>query len=162
MNDPDAEFKEFIFNVFKSLGFDTLIGKVVSILFLEPREVSMEELAEKTGYSLSSISTKTKMLVESGAAQRVKKPGSKKIYFHMENDVKKLMLGKFDVMFRVYLNPAIENLPGIIKRYKENTKGTKNQAQRDKLKNIENYHRDIVLISRLFQKFIDDVKKLEN
>lgn len=160
MEQPDQEIQNFIYGIFKSFGFDSVLSKIVSILFIEPEEVSLEELSRQTGYSLSSISTKMKLLTSVGSVERIKKPGSKKVYFYMDNDMKKIMTKKIDVTFDLYLNPVRDKLPALIKEYKENTKGSRDEKDKKKIKILEDYHKDMMGIRLLLEKFKQDMQKL--
>ena len=89
MEDLDEEVIEFFTNMGKAFGWDELPSKVVAVLHLETEPMPMEEIAKKTGYSLSSISNVMKMLEGFGMVNRVKKPNSRKAYFIHEYDLGK-------------------------------------------------------------------------
>ena len=83
MDELEKEWMAAFNKIAKSFGLDDLSSKVVSVLYLEPEEVPMEDLAKKTGYSLASISNTMRVLGNMGFVQRIKKPGTKKIYFQI-------------------------------------------------------------------------------
>lgn len=158
--DPDQEVKDFIFNVFRSLGFDSVLARTVGVLFIEPEEVSMEDLAKQTGYSISSISTKMKLLANTGSIQRIKKPGSKRVYFYMEKDIKKIMLKKINALSEAYFDPAKEKLPQIIDSYKKSIRKSKDANMKEKLRIVESYSKDIETVSNMIRRFRDELKSL--
>ncbi len=160
MTDPDQEFHDFMYGIFKYFGLDSIPSRVVGILFLEPGEVSLDELSKRTGYSLSSISTKMKILTNSGAVTRIKKPGSKKVYYYMDKDITRIMIAKMKVASEVYLNPAKEKLPKILKNYKENTKNKKDEHTKAKQKIIEDYYGDILRVEGLMEKMLKELQKI--
>ncbi|MFH1125899.1 MAG: hypothetical protein V1703_02135, partial [Candidatus Altiarchaeota archaeon] len=62
MSELRKEIIEFGTGMFESFGLDNLTAKLLVTLYFSPKERSMEELAEETGYSLSSVSNKLKVL----------------------------------------------------------------------------------------------------
>ena len=77
MQNIDQEFVEFFSRLLRSIGLDDLSSKIVAILYIEDREISMEEIAKMTGYSLASISNKMKLLETLAMVQRINRPGTK-------------------------------------------------------------------------------------
>ncbi|NJE27111.1 MarR family transcriptional regulator, partial [Thermococcus sp. MV5] len=51
------------------------------VLFLAKEPMSLGEIAERTGYSLSHVSTALKAMESLGFVVRIKKPGDKKAYY---------------------------------------------------------------------------------
>ena len=106
MSAIDLEFTKFCMVSSKGYGLDNLSAKLSSILYLEPIEISIEELAKRTGYSLASISNKMKILESFGMVRRVKNPGSKKLYYYMEKDLVKLTRMHFEKIYTSEIIPA--------------------------------------------------------
>ena len=68
---------------------DSSLAILLAVLYLEPNEISMEDLAKKTGYSLASISIKLKSLEYFFMVKKYTKPKSKRVYVYMEKDFTK-------------------------------------------------------------------------
>jgi len=51
------------------------------VLFFEDEPLSLGKIAERTGYSLSHVSTALKLLENIGLVKRIKKPGDKRAYY---------------------------------------------------------------------------------
>jgi len=79
------EAKRIVMNHFASaarrFGFNELYGYIYGVLFLAREPMSLSEIAEATGYSLSHISSALKFMERIGLVVRIKKPGDKKAYF---------------------------------------------------------------------------------
>lgn len=71
-------------DIYKTYGEDDLSASILALLYYEEEELTMEEIADMTGYSLSSISLKMKELMPLWGIKRKKKPGSRKTYFSLE------------------------------------------------------------------------------
>ena len=63
---PKEDFVELLTEVNRRKGLDELTSRIIGILFIEPYEVSLDELSERTGYSMSAVSTAMKLLLGSG------------------------------------------------------------------------------------------------
>lgn len=83
MNNIVEEIKQ----IFIEQGLDPLSAKLLSILWLEPKEISVEELAKKANYSLSSLSLKLKHLEKNWSIKRIKHRDSRKTFLYMEKDL---------------------------------------------------------------------------
>jgi len=90
-NSPRDEFIEMMVEIQRAKGLDELSSKLIGIMFIEPNEITLNELSEITGYSLSAISTSMKFLERTGLVKRFKKPGSRKLYFYMGKDMPSML-----------------------------------------------------------------------
>jgi len=138
-------------------GNDAVCARLVSLIFLSPEEVSMESLVSSTGYSPSTICNKTRMLVEAGVLKKVGKPGTKKIFFSMEKDMKKVILGAFRKILKVKVAPIKDGLPERIAEYKKYIKKSDKDSM-EKLKIVENYLMDINVIEKKMAEFIKSLE----
>lgn len=157
LNELDKGFVEMYQKAGRAYGMDSLVTKMYGILYLEPEEVSLEDLAKKTGYSLASVSNKVKVLERAGLASRVKKPGSKKVFFFMEKDLMKLikgsMLSNEQNMVKLYK----ESLPGIIENYEQKAK---TEDEKKKLKIIKDFHRQIIKLEEMMRIMREKIDKM--
>ncbi|MBM3200077.1 hypothetical protein FJZ53_03995 [Candidatus Woesearchaeota archaeon] len=157
MEKIDQEFVELMKHLVKIQGADDLTALITAKVFLEPSEVAMDDIAKDTGYSLASISNKTKLFEQAGIFKRVTKPGTKKVFFYMEKDVSKMIMNMFLTKVQV-ITIAKNKLPDIIKKYKAQSKTEKDKQ---KLKIIEHYYNDILKFDTIIQEFILKLAKLE-
>ncbi len=155
MEELDKDVMGFLSTLMKSYGLNDLPAKVTGALYIETEDVSMDYVARKTGYSLASISNTMKMLETMGVVQRIKKPGTKKVFFYMEKDLIRLNVMKINAMQNNFIKPAKETLPRIIKKYKNKVKDNKSKQ---KLRIIENYYTQLLQFEGILGEFI---KKLE-
>ena len=65
-------------------GFDRVVGRVISILMIEGIPLSQQELADKTGYSIPTISKTLKSLTSLGSVRRTKKPGKRLTLYYVD------------------------------------------------------------------------------
>lgn len=152
------EFIELMAHNFKQNGFDDCTSKIVGALYIEPKEISLETVSDKTGYSLSAVSTAMKLLVSMGMIKRIKKPHSRKVYFFMEKDMVACMLDHMKKNYELSLLMSKEALPKIIDKYKMKMQ----ESSDEELKIIEQYYDQIVAFEDVMKNFIDALENLQN
>ena len=135
----------------KVYGFDELSSKLFGILFIEPNEIALDELAKKTGYSLSAVSTAMKYVEITGIVKRSRKPKSRKVYFYMEKDMQGITPQMLRRKYENMILPSKTRLPKIIEKYK--VEESKNSEE--ELEIIENYYRVILVSEQIVKEAIE-------
>jgi len=148
---PKNEFIELIAENSKVNGLDELSSKIIGILFIEPEEVALDELANRTGYSLSAVSTALKFIERAGIVKRTKKPKSRKVYFYMEKDMLAISLQITRRKYEKIILPSKQKLPKIIEKYKQES--TKESGE--ELGIVENYYKEILFFEQILKEFIE-------
>ncbi len=153
METIDQQFIEFYQSIGKSQGFnDNLLTTIMAILFLEPKDIAMDELATKTGYSLASISNKVKMLEATGFVKRTSKPGTRKVFLYAEKDFLKVFKQALIKEQENVITFAKTRLPEIIKQNKS--------ADKQKTKMIENYYDQMLKLEKAIKHFTLEIDKI--
>lgn len=156
-NELDKEFIEFYQTIGRLQGIDTPLSTIVAVLYLEPKEISMEDLAKKTGYSLASISNKIKMLEPIGFVKRIRKPGTKKVFLYMDKNFLNIWKKSLIMKQESVINLAKEKIPEIIKKHK----GKKlSEEQKNKLKLLENYYNQMKKFEIVVQEMLKKLNEL--
>jgi len=158
-NPAKDEFIELLTTNGKVKGLDELTSRLNAILYIETNPVSLEELAKRTGYSLSAVSTAMKFMERVGLTQRMKKPGSRKVYFYMKKDMMAMFLDALKKQQDKIVTPSIEKLPGIIDRYKLD----KSEESEIELETVKKYYKQVNTYEKILKKMIgmlEVVKKL--
>jgi len=65
-------------------GFNRMLGRVIFTLLMEEGPLSQQGLAEKTGYSIPTISRALNTLVSLGTGRRTRMPGSRLTLYYVE------------------------------------------------------------------------------
>jgi len=151
------EFIEFMAENVRINGLDNLSATVLSTLFLESTELSLEEISKKTGYSLSAVCTSANTLEHSGMVVRVKKPKTKKVYIYMEKSLIDMLLKMLEKKHELIIGRCKQQLPKMIERYKQLK--TKNDKQ--ELQIITQYYEDVLATEELLKEFIYKISKLK-
>ena len=157
MDGIDKELVEYFSSIGKGFGMHDLMLKIFAVLFIEPDEIAMEDIAKKTGYSLASISNTMKMLESIGFVERRKRPKSKKVYFYMGKDIIRWNISKIIYASQNMINPAKERLPGIIKEYKGKAK---NEKDKKKISIVQDYYDQILVFEKIIDGWKNDLEKI--
>jgi DNA-binding transcriptional regulator GbsR (MarR family) len=155
MDELDKELLEFWQAATSLQGLEASTGTIFGVLFMEPSEISMEDLAKKTGYSLASICNKIKMLEPGGMVKRIRHPHTKKVFLYAEKDFSKMLSSYLLMKQKTVIKLGKDKLPELIKKYKNKKLS---EEQRKKLMIMEHYYHDLLQ----FEVMVDQmIKKLE-
>ena len=150
---PKEEFKKAIYNSFRSLGIDDFPAKLMSVLQSEPDEISLGELSEMTGYSLSALSTTLKAMEENNMVKRFKKPKSRKVYVYMDKDLVTLYTELQKKRFNQSLLPFIQTLPRIIQKYRDK------EEFKSEIEMLEDFKDQLLFLEEETSKHIGELEK---
>ncbi len=155
--DASKDFVELLQDTVKGLGLDPALGAIYGEIYLEPGEISLEELSGKTGYSLASISGKAQALESIGYITRVRHPGTKKVFFRAEKDIIKLFREVFLKKQQFKIEMVKNRLPGIISECK---KTARSLQDKERLKILENYYQQMLKAEKLMEKMREGLDSL--
>ena len=68
-------------------GFTRIGGRIFGYLLLQPGDCSLDDMAEALGVSKASISTDARRLEQFGLLQRTTRPGDRRDYYSISEDV---------------------------------------------------------------------------
>jgi len=158
MDNLSKDFLEFFQTATGLQGIDASIGTILGVLFMEPEEISMKELAEKTGYSLASICNKIKILEPSGIVKRIRHPHTKKAFLCMEKDMSQIIKSLLLTKQKSVIALGKEKLPELIKKYR-NEKLT--DEQKKKLMIMEHYYHDLLKFELMINHMVKKLEELD-
>lgn len=158
MNDIESQIYETGIEIFRGYGVDELTARILSILNFEPDDISMEEIAGRTGYSLASISLKMKNIEDFWGIKRIQKPGSRKVYFRMEKNLLDAFTLQVKNGYEAELNIARKKIAPLIDRYR---KEASTEEEKKRLAIFENYQQQITSFEELISFIYRKVEQME-
>jgi DNA-binding transcriptional regulator GbsR (MarR family) len=78
--------------VFETDGLPRSAGRILGLLFISPDPLSLDELADALQLSKGSASSSTRLLERLGPIERVTRPGDRKDYYRVAEDVHSKLL----------------------------------------------------------------------
>ena len=158
MSDIEKNMAEIGNEIFRGYGVDNLTASILSTLYFEPEEMSMEELATKTGYSLASISLKIRTIENNWGIQRIKKPGSRKVYFYMEKDLLDLYVEQMKKGYEHELKVANKKVLPLIEEYRKEAVA---DEQTKRLQLFETYYKSLNDFSKIVDHVIEKIDEIK-
>jgi DNA-binding transcriptional regulator GbsR (MarR family) len=157
------ELNRKIIALFKEMGRgqgleDNLLIEIFARLYIEPEPIAMDDLAEKTGYSLASISNKIKMLGHIAGIKKIKKPGSKKIYLYMDKNFLDIWETALIKKQEYVINKVKEKLPSILKEFKEKAK---TPGDEKKLENLKSYYDQTLKLEKIINVMVKEINNIK-
>lgn len=142
------EIERKIFNTFgevaKSIGFSPVHGNIIAALLVGGSSLSLQDLAKKTGYSLSMVSLSLDLLEILGIIKKVKKPTDRKLYIELGSDL-------LDSLKRILLMRIRKNISDSLSEFEQSKKRLeklRGENKGDVLKAINTLERQITRLKR--------------
>lgn len=90
----DAKIEQIekkIFSTFgevaSAIGYSPLHGQIIAVLLVKGKPMSLQDIAQETGYSSSMISLSLDLLEVLGVVKTIKKAGDRKLYVELSGDL---------------------------------------------------------------------------
>ncbi|MDP7492754.1 MAG: winged helix-turn-helix transcriptional regulator [Candidatus Undinarchaeales archaeon] len=153
----DEEFHQLFVDVTTSFGLPAAPGRIMAELFLVEGPVTMQELSEKTGYSLPTLSRNVRALDGMGIVRRDKRPGSKKSYISIRSKkLLEIMMNIMRIGYEREVKVMLRDLPRIRKGYlaveerldEEGATAEEREALRKRLEIVDGMEKDYQLMER--------------
>ena len=157
MTTPIQIYKETIARVERAKGINTATAKIVAEIFSTPKEISLEELSTRTGYSLATVSNTIKFLEPIGVILRLKQPGSKRIYVRADRDFLSVLVKNMNRTHDIALRPLKQTLPELIKEQRQLIRQAKDEKTRQQLKAEQTIMQEHLQQVQLAEELIDHV-----
>ena len=142
------DIKKSIYSAFSdiasSIGYSDMHGRIIAALLTNNNRLSLQELAEETGYSLSTISLSLDFLELLGMIKKAKNVGDRKLYVELQGD----LLEGLKRAFVLNLQKNIGSALGDFKGYREELKSSDDANSKKVMKTLD--------------KLEGEIKRLEN
>ncbi len=86
LSDSLQQFIESMGVFFERYGISRIGGRMLGLLMVAERELSLDEIVNALGVSRASVSTNARMLILYGMAQLVTRPGNRRDYYRLTPD----------------------------------------------------------------------------
>ena len=131
-------------NVASSIGYSEVNGRIIALLLVEQKQLSIQEVAKKAGYSLSSISLSLDLLELLGMVKKIKKTADKKLYVQLEGDI----LNGLKKAFTLKIQKNITETNKKFKEYEKELKKIKNMEAKKTLKILRTLAKEVKRLER--------------
>ncbi|HEX8454700.1 MAG TPA: MarR family transcriptional regulator [Longimicrobium sp.] len=88
----EDEFIEHFARLVEQDGGSRTAGRMAALLLLSPKELSLDEIAERVQASKASVSTNARLLEQWGVVEQVSRPGDRRDFYRARPDGAVMML----------------------------------------------------------------------
>ena len=143
MSATEKKIEEKIFSTFgevaTGIGYSSLHGKIIAVLLVKGKPLSLPELAKSTGYSSSTISLSLDFLELLGVIKRIKVSADRKLYIQLQGDLLEAL--KKGIIIR--LKKSISDSLGDFTQSKQDLQKLGGKNQKQLLKTIKILEKEI-------------------
>lgn len=159
---PIKQYQQLTLEVLKAQGTKRVNAKIISLAFTEPQELTLEELAKQTNYSLATVSNTARYLESIKIIERVRKPRSKKLYIRPRRDFLKNFEENLKQMHETQVVMTKQELPELIRSMKQDIKNTKQKEWKEHykqhLKVMKNHYKQVQIMDDVFSRIMTIIK----
>ncbi|MCK5107723.1 MAG: hypothetical protein KAQ83_03270 [Nanoarchaeota archaeon] len=153
----EQDFIQLFIDVGISMGLDEVSSKIFALLYLEPKPICIEKIADKLEYGSTSIYNKIKFMSIAGFIKKSKQPGSKKIYFYLRKDVSNMFKEHLILGYKKRILPLKEKIPLIIEKYQ---KSKLSKSDEEKLIILKDYNKQLIKMESAMKEIIKIMEKV--
>jgi len=126
---PSKNLEEKIYSTFSevasSIGYSPLHGRIIGVLLVKGRPLSLQELAKETGYSSSMISLSLDLLEVLGVIKKIKKTGDRQLYITLQGDL-------LEILKNAIVTKVTKSVSSTLADFQESRAGLKSLPQEQK------------------------------
>lgn len=114
MRDATNTFIETMGRHFEEEGIPRIAGRLFGLLMVNEEPCSLDDMAERLQVSKGSVSSNSRMLEQWGVAERVTRPGDRRDYYHLADDMERRILERqmeHVVKMRERLREGLASMP---------------------------------------------------
>jgi DNA-binding transcriptional regulator GbsR (MarR family) len=101
--------------VAETIGYSQVHGKIIGVLLVKNGEMSLQEIARRTGYSVPMISLSLDLLEVLGVVKKTKRSGDRNIYVSLSGDLLECLKKAFVMRLQKSISESLEGFGKIRK-----------------------------------------------
>lgn len=109
-----------------TIGYSEIHGRIIAALMVSGKKLSLQDLAKKTGYSISTLSLSLDLLEFFGMIKKIKNAGDRKLYIELHGDLLEGLKEAFVVRIQKSVNDSLKRFS----EYKENLRASKSRESK--------------------------------
>ncbi len=133
IEDIEKDIYSSFANLASTIGYSEIHGRIIAALMVSGKKLSLQDLAKKTGYSISTLSLSLDLLEFFGMIKKIKNAGDRKLYIELHGDLLEGLKKAFVVRIQKSVNDSLRRFS----EYKESLKASKSKDSK-KVMNVLN------------------------
>jgi len=126
IEDVEKDIYSSFANLASTIGYSEIHGRIIAALMVSGKKLSLQDLAKKTGYSISTLSLSLDLLEFFGMIKKIKNAGDRKLYIELHGDLLEGLKKAFVVRIQKSVNDSLRRFS----EYKENLKVSKSKDRK--------------------------------
>ncbi|MFH1229199.1 MAG: hypothetical protein V1678_02110 [Candidatus Aenigmatarchaeota archaeon] len=123
IEDIERDIYSTFASIASTIGYSEIHGRIIAALMVSGNRLSLQELAEKAGYSLSTLSLSLDLLEFFGMIKKIKNAGDRKLYVELQGDLIEGLKNAFVIKIQKSVTDSLERF----KKYKEDLRVSKDK-----------------------------------
>ena len=146
-----SEIEQNILSTFgqvaESIGYSQVHGKIIGVLLIRGGEMSLQDIAKRTGYSLGMISLSLDLLEVLGVVKKIKKSGDRNVYAKLSGDLLECLKKAFVIKLEKSISDSLSGFEEIRKSGRASPEARKALEKLEKeIRRLERY---VSLLSKI-------------
>lgn len=133
------------------IGYSEIHGMIIGALLVNNRKMALQDLAEETGYSLSTVSLSLDFLELMGMIKKVKNVGDRKLYIELQGDLLEGLMKAFVLNLQKNIKITLESF-GNFRTELEGLKDEDGKKVKKSLETLENQVKRLENYINMFSK----------
>jgi len=136
-----------------TIGYSEIHGRIIAALMVSGKKLSLQDLSEKTGYSISTLSLNLDLLEFFGMIKKIKNAGDRKLYLQLNGDLLEGLKKAFTVKIQKSVTESLKRFG----EYKESLKYSKDKDKTRVINALNILEKEILRLD----KYINLLSKLK-
>lgn len=153
VKDVEKEIYSTFADIASNIGYSEIHGRIIGALIVANERLSLQDLAKRTGYSISTISLSLDLLEFLGMIKKIKKVGDRKLYIELHGDLLEGLKKAFLTKIQKSVNDTLIRFGD----YKETLKKSKESDRKRVLSTLNILEKEVKRI----EKYINFLSKLK-
>jgi len=120
-----------------ALGYSPLHGSIIGVLLVRDKPMSLQEIAQETGYSTSMVSLSLDLLEVLAVIKKIKKTGDRKLYIQLDGDLLEVLKNAIIIKMSKSINGSLADFAESRKQLNSVGNGADRERIRKKLDILE-------------------------
>jgi len=126
IEDVEKDIYSSFANLASTIGYSEIHGRIIAALMVSGKKLSLQDLAKKTGYSISTLSLSLDLLEFFEMIKKIKNVGDRKLYIELHGDLLEGLKKAFVVRIQKSVNDSLRRFS----EYKETLKVSKSKDRK--------------------------------
>ena len=136
-----------------TIGYSEIHGRIIAALMVSDGKLSLQELAEKTGYSISTLSLSLDLLELLGMIKKIKNVGDRKLYIELQGDLLEGLKKAFIIRIQKNISESLNNF----NKYKESLEASNDKDKKKVINALSILEKEV----KRLEKYINFLSELK-